>query len=211
MPTAPLVIVGRSSSHFTRIARIFALELEVPCELQVVRDLMSTDANDYGGNPALKIPSLQTSDGTWFGALNVSRELARRSPSARSIVWPEDLRGSLAANAQELVLSAMSSGVSLILSKLGATDANAPETPAQRKLRASLEQTLNWLEAHVAEVLASLPEGELSFLQVSLFCLVEHLAFRAVTDTAPHVNLRAFAATFGERASARETVYRFDV
>ena len=138
MLPSPLVIVGRSSSHFTRVARIIALELEVACALQVVRDLMSTDVDDYGGNPALKIPSLRTSEGTWFGALNVSRELARRSNSTRRIVWPEQLEGDLAANAQELVLSAMSTGVSLILSKFGANDTNAAETPAQRKMRAKL-------------------------------------------------------------------------
>ncbi len=210
MQPSPLVIVGRSSSHFTRVARIIALELEVPCDLQVVRDLMSTEVGDYGGNPALKIPSLQTSEGTWFGALNVSRELARRSTSSRRIVWPEQLQGALAANAQELVLSSMSTGVSLILSKVGANDTSAPETPAQRKMRAGLEYTLAWLESHASEVLASLPAGQLSFLEVTLFCLVEHLAFRGVIDIKPYLTLGGCCERFAERPSARQTAYRFD-
>ena len=210
MLPSPLVIVGRSSSHFTRVARIIALELEVACALQVVRDLMSTDVDDYGGNPALKIPSLRTSEGTWFGALNVSRELARRSNSTRRIVWPEQLEGDLAANAQELVLSAMSTGVSLILSKFGANDTNAAETPAQRKMRAGLEHTMAWLESHASEVLANLPPGELSFLEVSLFCLVEHLAFRGVIDITPYLELRGCCERFAERPSAQQTAYRFD-
>jgi hypothetical protein len=80
MPAAPEelaspIIIGRSSSHFTRI---FAAELRIDCAFQVVRDLMSSDPGDYGGNPALRIPVLQTPQGTWFGALNVCRELWRR-------------------------------------------------------------------------------------------------------------------------------------
>src|SRR5690349_7327770 len=100
-----LTLVGRSSSHHTRIARIFAAELEVPCELEVVRDLMSLDPADYAGNPALKLPSLRTDEGTWFGALPICRELARRSARALTdltIVWPEHLLDPLPVNAQEL-------------------------------------------------------------------------------------------------------------
>ena len=37
--TTPLVVVGRSSSQFTHVAAIFAHELGVPFELQVVHDV----------------------------------------------------------------------------------------------------------------------------------------------------------------------------
>ena len=53
MPIKPVdqcTIIGRSSSHFTRVTRIFAAELGVPYTLQVVPDLLSCDAADYGGN-----------------------------------------------------------------------------------------------------------------------------------------------------------------
>ncbi len=206
----PVVIVGRSSSHFTRVAQVFARELGVLYELRVVRDLLSVDASDYGDNPALKIPSLRTASGTWFGALASCRELARLSPARAHILWPEDLTTPLASNTQELVLHAMATGVGLILGKVG-QDEGAPGTPAQAKLRASLEHTLAWLEAHAPTVIADLPPRDLSFLEVSLCCLVEHLGFREVADTAPYPALRAFSARFGERASVRETPYRFDV
>lgn len=208
---APIAIVGRSSSHFTRVARIFALELGVPYELEVVPDLMSTESTAYGGNPSLKVPSLRTSSGTWYGALNVCRELARRSPLRRTVLWPEDLRGALGANAQELVFTAMSTSVGIILSKLGRTDTTAPESGGERKMRASLEQTLEWLESHANEVLVDLPARDLSLLEVSLFCLIEHLTFREVLDTTRYRNLRAFSKTFGSRASARHTEFHFDV
>jgi hypothetical protein len=48
-------------------------------------------------------------------------------------------------------------------------------------------------------------------LEVSLFCLVEHLAFRATIPLAPYGRLTAFAREFGKRASAGSTAYGFDV
>src|SRR5690242_17668197 len=74
-----LCIVGRPSSHFTRVARLFAEELGLAYQFELVRDLLSRDSAHYGGNPALKLPALKTREATWFGALNICRELARRS------------------------------------------------------------------------------------------------------------------------------------
>src|SRR3712207_3283249 len=84
------VIIGRSSSHFTRVTRIFAAEMHVDYSFRVVRDLMSSNPEDYGGNPALKIPSLQTPRGVWFGSLNVCRELWRQANPRPRVVWPEE-------------------------------------------------------------------------------------------------------------------------
>jgi hypothetical protein len=76
------------------------------------------DPHHYSGNPALKVPTLETADGAWFGALNICRELRRLSPCEVRIVWPEDLRGILATNAQELAVHAMGTEVTLIMSSL---------------------------------------------------------------------------------------------
>lgn len=201
-------IIGRSSSTFTRVARIFAAELGVPCVLEVVPDLGSLDMASYGNNPALKVPSLRTATATWFGALNACRELARICERKPRIVWPEALERPLGANVQELVLHAMATEVGLIMS-------NVPERPAGRfhrvKMTRSLENTLSWLDSHAPEALAALPqERELSYLEVCLFCLVTHLDFRQVLATAPYPSLVAFCQRFGERPSCRETEYRFD-
>src|SRR5262245_4226405 len=175
---SPLTIFGRSSSHFTRVVRIFAAELHVDYAYSVARDLMSLDAADYGGNPALKLPALKTPEGTWYGALNVCRELARRTRSPLRIIWPEDLTTSVLANAQELSVQAMSTEVGLIMSKAGAPDESAANLV---KMRKSLSGSLTWLDAHVDEVLALLPaDRQVSFLEVTLYCLVKHLEFRQV-------------------------------
>lgn len=44
-----LRITGRSGSHFTRFAAMFAHELRLPFELDVVPDLSSLDPAAYGG------------------------------------------------------------------------------------------------------------------------------------------------------------------
>lgn len=202
-----LAIVGRSSSHFTRVVRIFAEELGVASELRVVRDLQSREADDYGGHPGLKMPSLQADGATWFGALPACRELARRAARPVRVVWPEDLSTPLLSNAQELAVHAMSTGVALIMSKLGHS---GPDTAHQDKMRASLLGAVAWLDAHADRFLADLPDRDLSFLEVTLFCLVEHLAFRDVVPVVPYAALERFRAGFARRHSARATAYRFD-
>lgn len=214
---SPLVLVGRSSSHFTRVARLFAADLDVDVELRVTRDLLSLDPADYGENPALKIPTLRTPEGVWFGTLNICRELARRAPRKRRIVWPEELTTPVLANAQELALHAMATEVNLILSAARAPRAQPTPQGSEAppvdvtKLRTSLAGTLDWLERNLPQVLAALPaERDLSFLEVCLFCLVRHLEFRQILSTEPFAALRAFTAEFETRPAARDTPYRFD-
>ncbi len=202
------VIIGRSSSHFTRITRIFAAELGVDYSFQVVRDLMSSDPADYGGNPALRIPNLKTPHGVWFGALNISRELWRQSGRKLNVVWPEDLDAPVTANAQELVLQAMATEVSLVMAKVGGASEGGAHPV---KLRASLLNMLAWLEENAEAALAALPpQRDLSYLEVTLFCLVQHLEFREVLPTAGYAALNRFCQRFATRASARETAFRFD-
>jgi glutathione S-transferase len=202
----PAKIFGRSSSHHTRVTRMFAEELGVETTLVIVGDLMSPSADDYGGNPALKMPTLRTSSGVWFGMLNVCRELVRQSEHSLRILWPEDARESLLANAQELVVQAMATEVTLILAKA----AGAEDGAQLEKARTSLFGSLAWLEENVPLALAVLPERDLSYFEVTLFCFVTHLEFRGVLSTAPYAALNDFCARYGARPSAQATTYRFD-
>lgn len=187
---------------------MFALEMGVEHSFRVVKDLTSTDAREYGGHPALRVPVLETARGSWFGALNISRELWRLSSTRPRVVWPEDLDTPLLANAQELVLQAMANEVSLIMAKVS----GAPEGNAYlAKTRTSLTNTLAWLEEHVREALAALPpERALSYLEVTLLCLVTHLEFREVLPVSGYPRLQEFCAEFGARESAVSTRFHFD-
>jgi glutathione S-transferase len=205
---AACTIIGRSSSSFTRVARIFAAELDVPYNLEVVRDLRSVEIETYGGNPALKVPSLRTPNSTWFGALNICRELARVSKRELRIIWPEALELPLLANMQELTLHAMASEVGLIMSSL---PEEPTETSHRGKMSRSLHNTLLWLDTHASQALAALPdERHFSYLETCLFCLVTHLEFRKLVPTAPYPALAAFCQRFGQRPSCEETGFRFD-
>jgi glutathione S-transferase len=200
-------LIGRSSSHFTRTVRVIAHECNVEYEFQRILDLMSLSRSDYGDNPALKLPILETPDGAWFGALNIGRELVRRAPSPIRVVWPEDLSDRTAANAQEIVLQGMATEVALILRGLPAPGAS----PVDDKARASLTNSLVWLDANLPAALRTLPAGRtLSFLEVSTFCFVRHLGFRGVADSSVYARLTAFCDAYADRSSLRETEFKFD-
>src|SRR5262245_17315283 len=127
-----LTLTGRSSSHFTRTARMFAHECGVSYRFRPVLDLMSRASADYGDNPALRLPVLELDDGPLFGTANICRELARRGSRAVRVVWPEQLHDRLAMNAQELVLQGMSSVVVMIMS--GAQPAGSYADKARQSL-----------------------------------------------------------------------------
>lgn len=211
MTPAPVEIIGRSSSHFTRVTLLVAHELGVPVELRVIHDLTSVDAAVFAGNPALKMPSLRRGGSLLFGAENICRALAEvAAPElAARVVWPEALRGDLSRNAQELVWHAMAAQVQLVLGTL------VGKLPAEHtffaKGRAGFEGALGWLDEHLPAVLAALPAERLvSLFEVTLFCLVEHLEFRQSLPVAPYPALIEFARRFGARPSAQRTAYKFD-
>lgn len=203
--TEVVTLVGRSSSHFTRVARMFAAELAVPYDFQIATELLATAPDRFGGNPALRLPVLRTQAGEWFGTLGICRELARRARREVHLVWPEQLATPLLSNAQELVLQAMATEVELIMSR------GAERTPHLAKRQASLEASVSWLNEHVDVIVAGLPARDLSFLETTLFCLGEHLEFREVLSISPYRELSAFCDELGQRDSARSTPFAFDV
>ena len=212
-PTEPSskspVIFGRSTSHFTRVVTVFAHELGVSVELVPLLDLGSLEVAHYGGNPALKIPSLRLGDSVLFGTDNVCRALAQCSTLRRKVVWPEDVHDERARNAQQLVWHGMDAQVQLVagpmLGKLTADNAYLA------KVRLGFEGALHWLAFNVEETLRALPTPrDLSFFEVMLFCLVEHLRFRPTVPLVSCPRLEAFVADFGARPSALHTAYRLN-
>jgi glutathione S-transferase len=203
-------IVGRNSSHFTRLPRIFARTLGVPLELVPIYDMRALGPEVYAGNPALKLPILRTENGVIFGALNVCRVIAERATRPARIVWPEDMRDDLSRNAQEMVWHAMTAQVEIIM---GTGIAKLPADNVYFvKMRAGLEGALSWLDANLGAALGALPSPrDLSVFEVSLFCLIEHLSFRITVPVEPYPALAGFTADFAAtNAAARETPYQFD-
>jgi hypothetical protein len=68
-----------------------------------------------------------------------------------------------------------------------------------------LLDTIESLDAHLREVLAALPsQRDLSYLEVTLFCLIAHLEFRDVLPMGGNANLTAFALV--RRAKVRHAI-----
>jgi glutathione S-transferase len=202
-------IIGRSSSHFTRLPRFFAEELAIPYELVVVYDMTALAPEAYGDNPALKLPLLRRNGSVLFGAQNICRALAAMSDRKLSIVWPEDLHDDLSRNAQELVWHCMSVQVQLVMGTI------VGKLPAENvyfsKARIGMENSLKWLDSHLADALRALPsQRDLSTFEASLFCLVEHLTFRQTISAEPYTELANFVRAFGVRPASQNTAYRVD-
>jgi glutathione S-transferase len=202
---ATVYLLGRSSSHFTRVTRIVALELGVPLDFRPVLDLTTLDASVYAQNPALKVPVLVDEQGPLFGVANICHALRRRSGKpAASVILPGDVPDRAVANAEELALHVMSSEVFLIMAKAAGNAAPPKVTP-------SMHNSLRYLDETLTATLSALPASRLlSFFEVSLFCVVTHLEFREIIDVSGFSHLQDFCLSFAERDSAQATPYRFD-
>jgi glutathione S-transferase len=205
-----LQIVGRRSSHFTRMTRIFAEELGVPYQIVPVYDMTDRDPAIYANNPALKLPILRMADEVVFGTENICRALADHAGAAAQVIWPEQLRGNLSRNAQEMVWHCMNAQVQIVF---GTAVAKLPADNLYfEKARLGFAGALTWLDAHLSEALAALPVSRrLSLFEVSLFCLYEHLNFRKTMPVDQYTAIAAFARSFGDRPSAQKTPFEFDV
>lgn len=205
-----LQIVGRRSSHFTRLTRIFAEELGLSYEIVPIYDMTAQDTAIYANNPALKLPILRVGEEVVFGTENICRAIADRAQESVAVVWPEQLRSNVSRNAQELVWHCMTSQVQIVF---GTAIAKLPaENLYFEKARLGFVGALGWLDAHVLEALNALPASrQLSLFEVSLFCMIEHLHFRKTLPVEQYSNIEAFRKDFAMRPSAQRTAYQFDV
>jgi glutathione S-transferase len=187
---------------------IFAEELGLAYEIEPIYDMTETDAQVYAGNPALKLPSLRRGDTLLMGAQNICRALVELSEAPPRIVWPEDLHDDLSRNAQELVWHGMAAQVQLVFGVI------IGKLPADNvyftKCRAGFEGSLRWLDDRIAEVLDALPPRDFSLFEVTLFCLIEHIAFRPTIPSAQYPALLRFRQQFAARPSAQRTPFVFD-
>lgn len=206
--TMRVEVIGRQSSHYTRVVRMLARELGIAAPLAPIFDLMSTDPATYAGNPALKLPALRVGDDLVWGSLNACRHLARQIDGGEArVFWPEDARTPLLMNAHEVVTHTMAAQVEVVFHEIVS---KRPADATSRKRRESLLGCLAWLDAHLGAIRAQLPAERIALFELMLFCLLEHLPFRNPVDLSGLPALTAFVTAFGERASARATPYRFD-
>lgn len=204
-----LALYGRSSSHYTRLVRVFAEEAGLALPLIPIHDLRDQDAAAYGGHPALKLPVLAEGEARVFGAETICRRLRTLAAAPDRLILPEHLADPDLANAQEVIWSAMQAQVQLAF---GIEVARLPADNVYfAKARTGLQGSLDWLGDRWPGLEARLPPRAVSLIEASLFCLIEHLAFRPMAAWNLPQTLGDFAAAFGARDSARATPYGFDL
>lgn len=203
-----LEIVGRRSSHYTRLVRLLAHELGVPYALRPIHDLLSEDPAVYAGHPALKLPAARLGETTVWGSLNACRLVAAAANDGETrVFWPEQARSARLMNAHEVLAHVMAAQVEVVFHEIVS---RRPPDATSRKRRASLMLCLQWLNRHLDEIRAELPTGRIALFDLGLYALLEHLPFRNPIDLSPMPHLVEFVAVFGERASAQATPYVFD-
>lgn len=203
--TTEITLFGRSTSHYTRTARIFAIEAGARLQFESVPDMASVAPETYGGHPALKLPLLQVGAERLFGTENICRHLVDLRRHELRVAWPEMMKQTDLRNAQELIWHAMQAQVQLIIGiRLGGLSG---ENIYFAKARHGLKGALDWLDNALPGLLSQLPQRDLSLLETTLFCLVEHLKFRPSVDPSSYSNLLGFCVAFGERTSAEATPY----
>ena len=199
-------LFGRSGSHFTRLARMVAIEAGVELDFLVISDIKSLSAEDYGGHPALKLPALVSDEGEVFGALTICRRIVEASPTGFTLTWPEVMSPDLQV-AWELLHQAMLSQVQLAF---GITVAGLPADHLFFiKAATGLEGAMSWLNERLPTLLRQLPEGA-SLFELALFCQLEHMAFRPTVLTKGWEALETFRAGVAVRPSAIATPLVFD-
>ena len=125
------------------------------------------------------------------------------------MVLSHQVSSDLVRSAQELVWHAMAVQVQLVI---GLQVAKLPaENLFFTKAAAGMHGALGWLDERLDHVLAALPSPrDTSVLEVTLFCLVEHVLFRPTVSLDAFARLREHATRFTARESAQQTAFRFD-
>lgn len=207
MMTDEWILIGRSSSHYTRMARIVAAELGVRYRLEPIYDVMTDAPEAFGGNPALKMPVLKRGDVAVFGTLNICKVLAREARAESEFFWPDEARSVSLMNAHEVLAHALAAQVEVVMHEI---IAERPQDAPSRKRRQSLINCLQWLDRNLGDLRRELPGDRLSIFDVGLFCLVAHVPFRNPMDLSGMPELVGFERSFGARPSAQGTPYRYD-
>jgi glutathione S-transferase len=192
-------------SHFSRKVRIVVRELGLECEESYVRDLLSADPADFGGNPILRVPVLKDGE-TWVIESDQIVRYVLETYDAGNDRFGFFSMTPAQRNALSIVSAIMGAEVELILSRRAGLAAESGGLYFER-YRKVIGHGLAWLERDGASLW---PERDPSYLDIALTCMWDHLVHNRLRDEAsswPWIEARAlrhasrpsFAATAPER------------
>jgi glutathione S-transferase len=186
-------LLGSVTSPYARRIKIWALENQ--CDLEFVDlDIFSADdhATMTSNNPASKIPVLIDGELTLADSSAILRYLLEKTAQP-ALTWSQDhLLTTINACNDSLVaiLQCQRSGFDTQSDKLFFNLQNE-----------RIAHTLSYLNDH-------LDDDEFKgceCLNISLYCLLDWICFRELTDFSQHPRLVAFHETFSQRQAAKQT------
>src|SRR5262245_14544310 len=159
-------------SHFSRKVRIVLRELGLDCEESYVPNLLSADPSDFGGNPILRVPVLRDGAQWVVESDQIVRYLLetydRGNDRFAFFSMSTDQR-----NALSIVSAVMGADVELLLSRRSGLGDQAGGLYFSR-YREVIDRGLAWLEGNAATIW---PAVELSYLDIALLCMWDHLRY----------------------------------
>ncbi len=188
-----MLLYGSHSSPFVRRLRIWAQLHAIPFEF-IAMDIMSDEDRDRLAalNPARKIPVLIDGDQSIADSGVIFRYLQQKFQQP-ALDWYQE-------NLLTLINACNDSLVELLLCQRSGFDTT------QDKLFFNLQHN------RIATTLGELENqatggafGELDYVTISLYCLLDWVAFRELTDLTPYKTLNAIAARLADNPAIQNT------
>lgn len=167
-------------SHFSRKVRIVLAELGISCELVHAPNLLSEDPAHFGGNPILRVPVLEDGDDWVIESDAIVRYLLERHDAGNDRFAFFSMTVAQ-RNALAMISATMGAEVELLLSQRSGLGAEH-EGVYFRRYRVVIRECMSWLEERGP---ALWPECDLSYLDIALACMLDHLRYNDMMPRLP--------------------------
>ena len=153
-------------SHFARKVRLLLDALEIDVELIDVGNVAELSMDSFGPNPLMKVPTLVDDGQVVFDSDNIAQYIVRKYDAEdKFYVLTTDINQ---LNARAVMNGIMAAEVELILAQR--TGLEIYEHQRFIKIKASMVNSLNWLEQH-----AELFSEQANYLNFHLLAMWNHL------------------------------------
>jgi len=186
-------LIGTDASPYARRIRMWALENN--CDLEFVTlNIFSEEGRPTlaNNNPARKVPILVDGDLTLGDSNTILRYLLKKTAKP-DLTWSQE-------QLLTIVNACNDSLVEMVLCKRSGFDTQSDKLFFNLQ-NERIAETLSYLNTHLADDEFKSCE----YLNISLYCLLDWICFRELTDFSQHSELVAFHGQYSKRQAAINT------
>lgn len=191
MPGVRPQLHGTPRSHFTRVVRILCHELSLDVDLVDVGNVANAEA--FGGNPLMQVPTLVDGERSIWDSHNICRYLVEREGADPLGIESLDWQG---RNLVAVIHGVMSAEVKLVMAVRTGMD---PRGGIFDKARGMLRRGLAWIDERIDD------QKELGYPAVCAVCMWDHLLLFGNAERSEAPRIDRFVERLGERASIVST------